>query len=289
MGYSMLPAIEPLQRKGTPSFSLGLAAYSFRKSFKYLRDKEVSVPEGTRPLDIFSFIDLCQEYGFDGAELTSYFFPPNSTKEEFLKVKRHAYLKGVQITGTAIGNNWALPEGDELRKQIQYTKTWIDNAAAMGAPHIRVFAGSQPKNLTLQEATEQCIKTYAHCAEYAAQKGVFLGIENHHGIVATADNLLHIIKTVDNPWLGINLDSGNFATEDPYGDLEKCAPYAINVQLKLTMKPKGKTPEPMDIPRFVEILKKANYQGWFTLEYEEKEDPFVHVPKILKEIRPLLG
>lgn len=289
LGASSLPAIEPIARKGKPSFQLGLAAYSFRNSFKHMRDKVVEVPEGIRPLDMFSFLDLCQEYGVQGAELTSYFFPPDADEAHFLAVKRHAYLKGVQISGTAIGNVWTHPDGPALDEQIALTKKWIDNAAYMGAPHIRVFAGNKPKASTHEEAVEQCIKTYAHCAEYAAKKGVFLGLENHHGIVYEAKDLLHIVKTIDNPWVGINLDSGNFATEDPYGDLEKCAPYAINVQLKLRVKPKGRPQEAMDIPRFVKIMRDANYQGWFTLEYEEKEDPFVHVPRVLKELRPLLA
>ena len=39
----------------------------------------------------------------------------------------------------------------------------------------------------------------------------------------------------------------------------------------------------------IKILKDANYQGWFTLEFEAKEDPFVAVPRILAEVKPLLG
>ena len=61
----------------------------------------------------------------------------------------------------------------------------------------------------------------------------------HAGIVAEPDGLLEIVRTVKSPWIGINLDTGNFHTEDPYADLEKIAPYTVNVQLKVEIKRKG--------------------------------------------------
>ncbi|WP_397382877.1 sugar phosphate isomerase/epimerase family protein, partial [Prosthecobacter sp.] len=90
------------------------------------------------------------------------------------------------------------------------------------------------------------------------------------------------------PWAGINLDSGNFHTEDPYADLAKIAPYAVNVQLKMEISRKGVS-EPSDVKRVIQIMRDANYQGWFTLEFETKEDPFVRVPEICDMLRPLLA
>lgn len=289
LGASTLPAIEPIKRSGKPRFQLGLAAYSFREYFPYMKDKEVKPKEGHEPMDMPKFIQYCAEHGCDGAELTSYFFPTKADDAYFLEVRRQAYLSGIALSGTAIGNSWALPKGAEMEEQIAYTKLWVDRAALMGAPHIRVFAGSAKKDLSLEEATKNCIEAYSQCAEYAAKKGVFLGMENHHGIVTDPDNFVHIIRSVNSPWVGINLDSGNFNTPDPYADLAKIAPYAVNVQLKMVMKAKDKEPEPTDIPRVIKILKDANYQGWFTLEYEDKEDPFTAVPRILKELKPLLA
>ena len=291
LSASALPAIEPIQRAGTPRLLLGCAAYSFREYFTVMKDKEITPKPGHEPMDMLKFIDFCADNGCTGAELTAYFFPINVTDEYLLKVRHHAYMRGIAISGTAIGNTWTHPKGSaEREKEIAYTKAWIDKSAVMGAPHIRVFAGNAPKGVSLEEGTKNCIEAYKECADNAATKGVFLGMENHHGIVADPDNLVHIIKSVDSPWAGINFDSGNFNTEDPYADLIKIAPYAVNVQLKMEIKRKGaEKSEPSDIPRVIKILKDANYQGWFTLEYEVAEDPFVAVPRILKELKPLLG
>ncbi|MEZ0389727.1 MAG: sugar phosphate isomerase/epimerase family protein [Verrucomicrobium sp.] len=293
IGAGSLPAFAagPINRAGKSRMMLGLAAYSFREYFKWMRGKEQKPKDGKPQWEINDFIDYCAEQNCPGAELTSYFFPPTVDAAYLLEVKRHAYLRGVNITGSAVGNNFALAKGKELDDQIADVKKWIDYSAIMGAPHIRVFAGSPKKDLNFEEATANCIGAYQECLDYAGQKGVFLGIENHHGLVAEPANLIKIIEGVRSAWAGINFDSGNFITADPYGDLEKIAPYAINVQLKMRVKPTGgpKEGEASDVPRVIKMLRNANYQGWFTLEFEDKEDPFVAVPRILNELRPLLG
>lgn len=289
IGIQAALGIEPINRPGQSRMQLGLAAYSFRKYFRWMRDKEQKV-EGHQPMGILDFVDWCADHNVPGAEVTSYFFPPDVDEKFLLELRRRAYLRGVQLCGTAVGNNFALPKGEKLDEQIAYTKKWIDYSAIMGAPHIRVFAGPQPKDLSEEEAVANCTAAYQECLDYAATKGVFLGLENHGGIVAEPANLIQMVNAVKSPWAGINFDSGNFRTEDPYADLAKIAPYAINVQLKMEIKRKGSDKnEPSDIARVVKILKDANYQGWFTLEWEMNTDPFVEVPKALDLIRPHLG
>lgn len=289
LGIAALPAIEPIKRRGGPRLVLGLAAYSFRNRMKWMRGMPNAVKDGVEPWEIGDFIDFCADHGGVGAELTSYFFPPEVTDAQLLEVKRHAYLRGVAIAGTAVGNTFTHPKGPARDGQIAYVKQWIGHAATMGAPHIRVFAGDVPAGATREEAERNCIEAYEECLEFAASKGVFLGLENHHGIVATAAPLLRIIRAVNSPWAGINLDSGNFHTDDPYADLEMLAPYAVNVQVKLTLKPKNLPPERTDFQRVARILRASGYQGWVTLEYEDEADAAGVVPGLLDELRGVLA
>lgn len=285
LGAGPLSAIGPFTRKGDPRLLLGLAAYSFRKQMRWMKGKpnpELKEGEGW---DLFSFIDYCADHGCAGAELTSYFFPPEFGPDYLLKLKRHAYLRGVAISGTAVGNVFTHPEGGARRREINHVKDWIRHAALMGAPHIRVFAGNAPKGMSQQEAEKNFLECYAECLELAAKEGIFLGLENHGGIVSEADALVRLMKAIDSPWAGINLDSGNFHTEDPYGDLAKIAPYAVNVQMKIELQKKGADkPEAMNVPRLLKILRNANYQGWFILEYEGSEDAETSVPIILRDL-----
>jgi sugar phosphate isomerase/epimerase len=280
-------AVEPFERKGPPRLVPSLAAYSFRAYFKDGAPKRPVEPPADKLLDMFRFVDYCAEQGLPAAELTSYFFPKELTNEYLLKVRRHAFLKGVAISATAVGNNFALPKGEARDREIANVKLWVDRAALLSAPHIRVFAGSA-KGVGDEDARKMCIEALDECADYAGQKGIFLGLENHGGIVAEADGLLAIVKAVKSPWLGVNLDSGNFHTDDPYGDLARCVPYAVNVQVKVEIRARSqKEAEATDLPRLVKILRDANYQGFVALEYEAKPDPWEAVPPLLKKLKEL--
>jgi sugar phosphate isomerase/epimerase len=288
--FGLLPnpiaAIEPFSRSAPPRLRLSLAAYSFRDYFKEANHKRESDRASLKQLDMFQFVDYCAEHGCQGAEVTSYYFPEKITNDYLVKLKRHAFLHGVEISGTAVGNDFIYPPGKDRDEQIASVKTWIDRAFVLGAPHIRVFAGSA-KNVSKVEAKTLCLSAIEECADYAGGKGIFLGLENHGGIVAEADDLLAIVRAVKSPWLGINLDTGNFHTDDPYNDIAKCAPYAVNVQLKGEVQKRGAKQEPADLKRLVTILHEANYQGYVALEYESAEDPWKAVPGLLKRLKGL--
>lgn len=277
LGYHTIAgAIAPLDRPGKPRLRLSLAAYSFRDQFK--DPKLMTLPR---------FIDLCADAGLEGTELTSYYFPSEPTPEFLLSLKRQAHLRGVTVSGTSVGNNFALPDGAERDREITSVKQWIDRAAILGAPHIRVFAGA-PKGISHEEGIKQVIRGFQETCAYAGTKGIFLGLENHGGVVATPDGMLEIIKAVDSPWFGVNLDTGNFHSDDPYAELAMIAPYAVNVQVKVEMKRGKNPPEPADLPRLFRLLQDANYQGFVVLEYEAKEDPFTAVPAWLAKMREAL-
>jgi sugar phosphate isomerase/epimerase len=285
-----LAAIEPFRRTGPPRFLLSLAAYSFRDFFRDPNRQQAAPAAGSRRIDLFEFIDFCAAHGCDGAEVTSYYFPPDFDRAFLLRLKRHAFLAGVEISGTAVGNTFTHPPGEKRDREIAHVKRWIDHAAVLGAPHIRIFAGDVSAGVTKEAARDHCIRAMEECCAYAAEQGVVLGLENHGGIVAGPDGLLDLVRAVRSPALGVNLDTGNFHTADPYADLERCAPYAVNVQFKAEIRRSGqKESESADFGRVLKILRGANYQGYVALEYESKEDPWTAVPRLLKQMREALG
>ena len=271
-------AAPPIRRNGKSHMKLSLAAYSFRDS---LAGKE---PKMT--LD--DFVRLCADLNLDGTELTSYYFPKDFNDDYLIHLKQLTFRLGLDISGTAIANDFCLPPGEEREKTLAHTRKWIDHAALMGAPVIRIFAGNVPKGGSEQEAIERCAAGINESLEYAAKKGVCLALENHGGITATPEQMLRIIERVnDSPWFGVNFDGGNFQTADPYGDLAKIAPYAINAQLKTDIHPGGKH-EQTDLSRVVKILADAGYRGYIVLEYESKEDAKTAVPRHIETLRKII-
>ncbi|EAQ80118.1 sugar phosphate isomerase/epimerase family protein [Blastopirellula marina] len=272
-------AAEPITQRTAPMFKLSLAAYSYRKLL-----------QGDKPqLTMADFIDDCAKMQLDGTELTSYYFPPNVSPAQLRELKRQAFLLGMSISGTAVGNDFGHPDGEQRDKQIADVKMWIDNAAILSAPVIRIFAGHAKKGIAPDESHRLMVAGMQEVCDYAAKQGVFLALENHGGPTATAAGLLKLVKAVDSPWFGVNLDTGNFHGEDIYGDLAKVAPYALNVQVKVVVSgPDGKK-VPTDFARIAKILRDANYRGFVVLEYEEAGDPREECPKFVETLRKALA
>jgi sugar phosphate isomerase/epimerase len=280
-------AIEPIARSGPPRLRLSLAAYSFRQYFKH--NPQGSPPaDPARTIDLFGFIDFCAQHRCD-AELTAYYFPRDLDTDYLLRLKRHAHVHGVALTGTAVGNTFTLPTGERRNQEIALVKRWIDHTAVLGAPHLRIFAGNVAQAQSRNQARDACVAAITECCAHAATRGVFLGLENHGGIVAEPDELLEIVRAIDSPWFGINLDTGNFHTPDPYADVARCIPYAVNVQLKVEIQPRGQPKTPADLRRLVSLLHNGKYQGCVALEYEAAQDPWSAVPQYLAQLNALLA
>jgi sugar phosphate isomerase/epimerase len=272
-------AIPPIGRTRPGHLKLSLAAYSYRK---FLAGK---APQ----MDLFDFVNLAADMALDAVELTSYYFPPDVDDEYLHRLKQHAFVLGLDVSGTSVGNDFCVKPGPARDKQLELVRTWVDHAAELDAPVIRIFAGKVPNGESERDSVALAIEGIQASLPYAAKKGVTLALENHGGITATTEQLLTLVKAVDAPNFGVNLDTGNFRTADPYADLARIAPYAVNVQVKTEIGREGEPKEEADLARIVNILREARYSGYVVLEYEAAEDPMTAVPRHIKTLRGLIG
>jgi sugar phosphate isomerase/epimerase len=280
-----LAAGEPILRTGPTRLTLSLAAYSLLPYFEWMRGKSQVQPGERKAMTMVDFLDYCVKENFSAAELTGYFFPPDTDHSDFREIKRQAFLRGIAVSGTAIGNDFT-GEPDTLEPEIRKAKQWIEFAREMGAPHVRIFAGSGDELRKFPERINQACIAVMKCAEVASDCGVFLGIENHGNL--TIDQMMQLMERLEHPWIGINLDTGNFFSESPYDDLERCLPYAVNIQVKVMMRRPDGTRYPADLKRIVKMIKESGYQGYVVLEYEE-DDPLNDIPKYADQIRNLIA
>ena len=123
------------------------------------------------------------------------------------------------------------PTREAQDKELGEVRKWVDAAAKLGAGHIRVFGGKVPKDASEDQAAGWVVEVLSRAAEYAASKGVILGLENHGGITDKAARVIEIVRKIDSPWVGVNLDTGNFKT-NVFPQIEMLIPYAVNVQVK---------------------------------------------------------
>src|SRR5687768_10819538 len=94
-------AIPPIVRNGQPKFKFSVAAYSYR-----------GLLTGSSPeLALSDFVADCANMGLEGTELTSYYFPKVTTPEYLRALKKQCFELGLDISGTAVGNDFGHPEG----------------------------------------------------------------------------------------------------------------------------------------------------------------------------------
>jgi sugar phosphate isomerase/epimerase len=268
-------AIEPIARKGPARPKVGICAYSYRQA---LTRKEA-------PMSLEAFLEKAAELDVEGVELTSYYFPKDTSPAFLRGIRARAFALGLDVAGTAVGNNFCLPAGPERDKQVALVKTWVDHSEALGAPVIRIFAGSKPKNQSDEETHKVLVSTIEECCAYAGEHGIYLALENHGGPTATAEGTLKILRDVKSPWFGANLDAGNYHSADPYAEIAATAPYAITTHIKAEVSAAGQKPQPADYKRIAKILREAGYRGYLSLEFEAKEDPFTAVPSHIAAIK----
>ncbi len=281
----MAQAIDPIDRSavsGSASaakFKFSLAAYSYRDL----------LTGASPPLTLFDFVHDCARMGLEGTELTSYYFPQPVTREYLCTLKQLCFKLGLDVSGTAVGNDFCLPPGSKRDEQLALVKRWVDHAVLLGAPVIRIFSGGASGQVSEPEARRLAIEAIEECCQYAGEHGVMLALENHGGLTSTAEGMLELVRAVRSPWFGVNLDTGNFHSADVYAELAMLAPYAVNVQVKVVVQQGNGPREPADFRRLAGLLRDAGYRGYIVLEFEESEDPRQACPRYLDELRAAFG
>lgn len=265
-----LPAAAPAkQARLRPA----LCAYSFRQA---LSKKTMSYEDLVR---------LAAELEMDGLDTTAYWFP-NTSNEFLLPFKRLAYKLSVAIYSIAVRTEMTQPTRELQDKELAELSKWVDVAERLGASHVRVFGGKIPKGATEEQAAGWVVEVLKRAAEYSGKKGIILGLENHGGVTEKSETILRMIKQVDSPWVGVNLDTGNFV-QDAYAQIQRCIPYAVNFQVKSEIRGEGGRREPSDWDRILRMAAEAGYRGYLALEYEAAEDPATAAPRLLRRLREL--
>jgi sugar phosphate isomerase/epimerase len=252
----------------------GCCAYSYLKYFK------------TGSMTMEDFIHKAVELQSHSADITTYWL--KSTEPEYLASLRHlAFQNGVALSGIAIRTEMCQADAAVRAQEIHRIQEWVDASQWLGASHVRVFGGNVPSGATEKQGIDWVAETMKSACEYAAKRGVTLGIENHGGITARASAVLEILRRVESPYAGVNLDISNFEAqtdEEMYADIQACIPYATHTHIRDVF---GATKRPIDLDRVWRLFAQGGYKGYMSAEYEAEEDPARGVPKLMEKIKAL--
>ena len=214
-------------------------------------------------MSLFDLLEECARLDFDAVDPTGYFFPgyPEVPETTFVNAfKRRAFQLGLDISGTGIRNDFATADKAKRDADVVLAKQWIEAAAEIGAPVLRVFAGAQPTGHTWDETAVWLSEALAQCAEHGEKHGVLVGVQNHGDMLQSADEVLKILGMVQSDWLGAIVDTGYFLTPDPYADIARVIPRAVNWQVKELLS--DRQGPKIDMVRLVSIIRASNYRGY---------------------------
>ena len=272
LGTPFSVSARPEEKSGgaKPRLFVGCCAYSFSN---YLKSGKMTMED---------FILKGVELGVHGVDITTYWL--KSTEPAYLfSLRNFAYKNAMSFSGAAIGTNMCQADASKRAEELAKIKLWVDRTELLGASHLRVFGGEIPAGATDQQGVGWVVEVMKPASEYAATKGIILGIESHGGITSKASNILAILKGVDSPFAACNLDISNFP-ENPYPQIEACIPYASHTHIRDYY---GESKEPLDLDRIWQMFAKGGYKGYMSAEYEADEDAMTGVPKLIAKIKTL--
>jgi sugar phosphate isomerase/epimerase len=239
-------------------------------------------------MTISDMLEFCADTGFDAVDITGYYFKgyPAVPPDDYLfSIKRKAFSLGIEISGTGVRNDFTIADKLKREQEVVLVKQWIDVAVKVGAPVIRIFAGTQKnEGISPEQVTEWMLKDIQACVDYGKQQGVIIGIQNHNDFIQTADQVIKIIRSINSGWFGLILDTGSFRELDAYAEIEKSIPYAVNWQVKEKIWLNGTEIE-TDLERLMKIIKSSGYKGYLPIETLGAGDPKIKVPALLEKLK----
>jgi sugar phosphate isomerase/epimerase len=287
-----LPALAQAAVRQTLKVSLN--AYSFNK---LLNDAIRGRGEGTT---LPKLLEFASQHKFDGFDATGYYFPgyPKVPPDSYIDdLRKKAADLGVAFSGTGVRNNFTTADAAVRQQGVDHIKQYVEVAARLGAPVIRVFADTQMRAQTWEtvapghkrdDLQKWISDNLRECAEHGKKYKVKIGVQNHGDFLQTGEQLLALVKAVGSEWCGPIVDTGYFKTPDPYADIALVAPRAVNWQVKQS--PLGEESEvPTDLVKLMRIVRKSGYSGYLPIETLSPQgkpyDPWTVVPAFQKQLR----
>lgn len=296
---SLLPAAGLARAAaGKQTLKTSLNAYSFNKM---LNDNIKGRGEG---ITLIQVLEFAAKNNFEGFDATGYFFPgyPERPTDAYIDgLRKRAADLGVGISGTGVRNNFTTADKSVREEGVAHIKEYVEVAARLGAPVIRVFADTQMRaqnwqgvsgGKSRQEVQDYIAAALRQCAEHGAKYKVKIGVQNHGDFLQTGQQLMALVKAVDSPWCGPIVDTGYFKSADPYADIALVAPHAVNWQVKQS--PLGEDSEvPTDLVKLLKIVRGSGYTGYLPIETLSPKgkpyDPFTVVPAFLKQLQQAIA
>jgi sugar phosphate isomerase/epimerase len=267
---------------------VAIASYPFRDFILGSRDGAAA-----QKMDLKDFAAHCGEkFNIRKIEPWNRHFPSTDAKylEEFRASIEKARGAVVNIAVDGDDSPYAA-DSSERNRAVTFSKKWIDVAVAIGSPSVRTnIAEAKDSRPDLDRAAD----SFKRVVEHAAAKNVVVHLENDNAITEDPFFLVQLIEKVNSPWLHSNPDFCNtLATgreEYAYKGIAAMFQHAYGICHVKDMETneKGQIFR-VDMARTFSILKRANYRGYCSMEFDTHGDPYPGTAALIAQTLQYLG
>jgi sugar phosphate isomerase/epimerase len=273
-----------------PRQRVAVATYPFREfiaGWMGWDGKTPSTVPAAKQIELKAFAaHIVEKFNVHKIELWSPVFP--ATDEKYLAELRAEVAKAesavVDIAVDAEHSQYAL-DAAERNRAVTTSKKWIDVGAALGSPSVRTHVDKAKDS---KPDVDRAADTLARVADYGAKKNVVIHLENDDPVSEDPFFIVDVIDKVNNPWLRALPDFGNSlsAHGDDFGyraiDAMFAHAYGICHVKDGEVNDEGNAVH-VDLARTFAILKKHDYKGYCSIEYDAPGDPYQATANLVRK------
>jgi len=275
---SLLPSFLKANSTKELPFKLALSQFSLASQFWAKQLDPLDFPRKT-----------IKTFGITGLDYCSMFFADKAKDMQFLtELKKRALDNGCYNLRIMVDGEGVLGDlnKDVRTKAVENHYKWIDAAATLGCPMIRVNAEGEGDPDEVAKATIESLSTLI---DYGKKSSIDVIVENHIGISCNAAWLAGVMKKMNNPHCGTLADFGNFCINrtkpltndiagwmqtkcleeyDRYKGIKELMPFAKGVHAKTHVFDANGNDTETDFAKMFSIIKDSGFKGWVSVEYE---------------------
>jgi sugar phosphate isomerase/epimerase len=242
-------------------------------------------------------LDFAHQHGFAAIELRGLKgkmdlpSDPQFAADRIEQSKKDIHTAGLRIACVSSSAQLYVEDPFKREKELADARRFIDLAAALGAPYVRVFGGKAEADnkLTPDEATKKRVAAgLRELGNYGGPHNVTVIIESHDHFTSSA-TLKDVLTAADSEHVGLLWDAHHtFATsnEEPEFTVKQLGRWIRHTHLKdsvgtgedrkYVLTGRGTVP----IQRQIAALRSIDYKGFYCFEWEKAWHPELTDPEI---------
>ncbi len=253
-----------------------------------------SMPSGGLPAgggDGMELLDLPAELarrGYRSVQLCHFYLP--TTDAGYLRDLTSAFAEsGVELECFLVDDG-DLSHPTDGDRHADWLSGWITVAEQLGAPRVRVPAGSQPPSPETLGASADRLRRLAD-----RHDTIRVVTENWHALLPDAAAVSDLLARTEGR-IGFLVDLGNWKGPGKYDELAAVAGQAETCQAKVSTEADGAINE-IDYRRSLGVLQSAGYQGPLAMvhdgpdpdEWAKLEEAYAIITHVYGSARPATG